>query len=118
MSETALAIAARDLIAAAEDENWICYRGTDEKRTGFAALEDALSSLPASAPPDAQTWQPIETHDKSHEAILVAMIHEGRVLRAEVAYYNKIGYYSRAGGVQCHWRTHWMPLPAPPKDRP
>jgi len=57
-------------------------------------------------------WQPIETHDKSAGPILVALIRDGKVWRASDASFNGNGYYTVNGG-QCHWRTHWMPLPSP-----
>lgn len=59
------------------------------------------------------TWQPIEIHDKSSDLILVALIRGGRIWRVSDAQFNGLGYYSISGDA-CHWRTHWMPLPAAP----
>jgi len=71
------------------------------------ALERGRAQAPA---PD---WQPIETAPKDGTLVLVAFIRDGSVLRASDAAFNGLGWYTRNGSA-CHWRTHWMPLPAPP----
>lgn len=56
------------------------------------------------------TWQPLRTHDKSSDMVLVALIRNGQVWRVSEARYDGYGYYN-TGGYACHWATHWMPLP-------
>jgi hypothetical protein len=56
------------------------------------------------------TWQPLRTHDKSTDMVLVALIRNGQVLRVSEARHDGHGYYN-TGGYACHWATHFMPLP-------
>lgn len=58
-------------------------------------------------------WQPIETAPKDEGLLIVALIRDGKVWRVSEATFNGLGWYD-VGGKACHWRTHWMPLPAPP----
>ncbi len=80
-------------------------------------LTQAAETLRRVALAQAQTWQPIATHDKSSTPILVSLIRDGKLWRASDAYFNGLGYYTINGGEQCHWRTHWMPLPPPSEAR-
>lgn len=61
------------------------------------------------------TWQLIETAPKDGTCVIVALIRVGHIWRVSDAQFNGLGWYTKNGGVACHWRTHWMPLPAPPE---
>jgi hypothetical protein len=77
-------------------------------RIGVGAI---VRELLAAAPvPWADPWQPIETAPKD-TPVLVALIRDGKVMRVSDAKRNSVGFYSINGGIACHWRTHWMPMP-------
>lgn len=62
-----------------------------------------------------RAWQPIETYRPTERVILlVALIQDGIVWRVSEASFNGLGWYTKSGEA-CHWRTHYMPLPPPPK---
>jgi len=78
-------------------------------------LRNYIRALP-SAPSSAPAWQPIATAPQgltNRQHVIVALIRDGVVRRISEARFNGIGWYDKAG-TQCHWRTHWMPLPDPP----
>ena len=58
-------------------------------------------------------WQPIETAPRDGAAVLVY----DENLTYEIAYRYRAEWRYGPKGYSCK-PTHWMPLPAPPKDRP
>jgi hypothetical protein len=59
-------------------------------------------------------WRDIETAPKDGTPVIVALIRDGKVLRVSDASFGSFGWYTKNGGIACHWRTHWMPLPDAP----
>lgn len=62
-------------------------------------------------------WQPIETAPKDGTAIWVSAVGVGEPVRTVQHWYGEwVNIYN---GDSIGWEpTHWMPLPAPPLDRP
>ncbi len=60
-------------------------------------------------------WQPMDTAPKDKTLVIVALIRDGVIWRVSDAAFNGLGWYTKSGEA-CHWRTHWMPLPDPPKS--
>lgn len=73
------------------------------------------------------TWQPIDTHDKSRDSVLLAVDVGTCVLVGEGSYDKETAdwwwanetpgdYHASSIEKERGWRvTHWMPLPEPPK---
>lgn len=75
-------------------------------------IEPALDALIACV--QSPGWQPINDSHKRGGPMLVALMQDGHVWRVSDAVHNGLGWYTRSGGIACHWATHAMPLPAPP----
>ncbi len=78
----------------------------------------ALLAVAAPPPQAEEPWQPIMTAPSARpgELVLVALIRDGVIWRVSEAAFNGLGWYTKSGEA-CHWRTHWMPLTAPPTVR-
>jgi hypothetical protein len=55
-------------------------------------------------------WQPIATAP-AKRLVLVALIDGEVIHRVSDARNSGLGWFTRNGGVSCHWATHWAPMP-------
>lgn len=99
--------AAREIVKA-----WLWHTHEHDQQRARISIEQIISRYFPAAPTHQHGWLPIETAPKDKTLVIVALIRDDRVWRVSEASFNGLGWYD-IGGKACHWRTHWMPLPAP-----